>query len=298
MARAPIDAFRGSITALATPFIDGKIDEAAYRRLIGWQIEAGTHAMVPAGTTGESPTLSHDEHRRVVDLCLEVADGRVPVIAGCGSNNTAESLGLIRHADEAGADAALVVCPYYNKPTQEGLMAHYMALADASDLPIFIYNVPSRTVIAMNVDTMAKLNDAVPSIIGVKDATGDAARISAQRLACGPDFIQLSGNDDIALAVLALGGHGCISVTANCAPALCAQMQNAGLAGDFDRARACQDKLYPLHHALFVDPNPTPVKYALSRLGLCAPDCRLPLVAVSASARQAVDHALAHAGLI
>lgn len=298
MARAPLNAFRGSITALVTPFKDGKIDEAAYRRLIDWQIGNGTHGLVPAGTTGESPTLSHDEHRRIVDLCIEAVAGRVPVIAGCGSNNTAESLGLIRHADQAGADAALVVCPYYNKPTQAGLAAHYKALADASDLPIFIYNVPARTVISMSVETMAHLAASVPSIVGVKDATGDAGRISAQRLACGPDFIQLSGNDDIALAVMALGGHGCISVTSNCAPKLCADMQDACLAGDFAAARAVQDKLYPLHDALFVDPNPTPVKYALSRLGLCQGDVRMPLVDASPAARRAVDHALSHAGLV
>ncbi|RME63556.1 MAG: 4-hydroxy-tetrahydrodipicolinate synthase, partial [Alphaproteobacteria bacterium] len=216
MARAAGQLFQGSITALVTPFKDGEIDEAAYRRLIDWQIENGTHGLVPAGTTGESPTLSHDEHRRVVDLCIDAVAGRVPVIAGCGSNNTAESLGLIRHADKAGADAALVVCPYYNKPTQDGLYAHYKALAEAADLPIFIYNIPGRSVISMNVETMARLARDLPNIVGVKDATGEVARVSAQRQACGADFVQLSGNDDMTLGMMAMGARGCISVTANC----------------------------------------------------------------------------------
>jgi 4-hydroxy-tetrahydrodipicolinate synthase len=289
--------FKGSITALITPFSDGGLDEDAFRKLVRWQIASGTHGLVPTGTTGESPTLSHDEHRRVVELTIAEADRRVPVIAGTGSNSTREAIELTRHARQAGADAALVVTPYYNKPTQEGLYRHYKAIHDAVDIPILIYNIPGRSVINMSVETMARLAE-LTNIVGVKDATGSPARTSLQREACGHDFIQLSGEDGVALGVMAHGGRGCISVTANVAPALCAEFQNACLAGDFHRALALQDRLTPLHEALFVESNPAPVKYAAERLGLCSSEVRLPLSPLVESSRHAVDAALERAGLL
>ena len=289
--------FKGSIPALITPMRDGAVDEDAFQRFVDWQIKQGSHGLVPVGTTGESPTLSHDEHERVVALCIEAADGRVPVIAGTGSNSTAEAVSLTRSAEQAGADGALVVMPYYNKPTQEGLYRHFKAISDATALPILIYNIPGRSVVDMSVDTMARLFE-LPNIVGVKDATADLARVSKQRHAMGPEFIQLSGEDATALALMAHGGHGCISVTANAAPALCAQFQECCLAGDFAGALAVQDKLMPLHVALFVEASPAPVKYAASVLGLCQPDVRLPLVEPMESTRAMVRSAMAHAGLI
>ncbi|MGE0668033.1 MAG: 4-hydroxy-tetrahydrodipicolinate synthase [Sphingomonadales bacterium] len=289
--------FRGSITALITPFKDGEVDQAAFQAFVEWQIGEGTQGLVPVGTTGESPTLSHDEHKRVVELCIEAAAGRVPVMAGTGSNSTEEAIELTRHAREAGADAALVVTPYYNKPTQEGLYAHYKAIADAVDIPIFIYNIPGRSVINMTVDTMARLAE-LPNIVGVKDATGDLTRPSLQRWKIGPDFIQLCGDDGIALGYNAHGGVGCISVAANVAPRLVSQFQNATLQGNFARALELQDQLMPLHHALFVETNPSPAKYAASLLGKCTDQVRLPLVPVTEPTRQAVRAAMEHAGLL
>lgn len=290
--------FSGSIPALVTLFRDGSIDEAGYRAFVDWQVREGSHALVPCGTTGESATLDHDEHYRVIDLCIAAADGRVPVIAGCGSNDTATARRHMAHAKAAGAAAALVVVPYYNRPNQDGLYAHFAALAEASDLPIVLYNVPGRTVADMTVETMARLAE-IPTIIGIKDATGNVARVSAQRLACGADFVQLSGNDDMALGFMAMGGVGCISVTANVAPRLCAEFQNACLRGDWAEALRLQDRLYPLHAALFSDASPGPVKYALARL---RPDwsaeLRLPMTPPGEASRRAVDLALSHAGLI
>jgi 4-hydroxy-tetrahydrodipicolinate synthase len=289
--------FKGSITALITPFANGGLDEDAFRKLIRWQISSGTHGLVPTGTTGESPTLSHDEHMRVVEAAIAEAAGKVPVIAGTGSNSTREAIELTRHARKAGADAALVVTPYYNKPTQEGLYLHYKAIHDAADIPIIIYNIPGRSVVNMSVETMARLA-ALPNIVGVKDATGALARISQQRAACGPEFVQLSGEDGIALGAMVHGARGCISVTANVAPALCAEFQNACLAGDFRRALELQDRLYPLHEALFVEASPAPVKYAAERLGLCSSEVRLPLSPLTEEGRRAVDAALKSAGLL
>jgi len=289
--------FRGSITALITPFRDGKVDSKAFQALVEWQIAQGTHGLVPCGTTGESATLSHAEHRHVVELCVEAAAGRVPVIAGSGSNSTTEAIDLTRHAKLAGADAALVVTPYYNKPNQAGMIAHYEAIHDAVDLPIFIYNIPGRSVVDMSVETMARLA-RLPNIVGVKDATADLTRPSRQRLACGTDFCQLSGEDGTALGFNAHGGVGCISVTANVAPALCSAFQEACLAGDYARALELQDRLMPLHTALFVEPNPVPVKYAASRLGLCSPEVRLPMVEVGPETAARVDAALDSAGLL
>ena len=289
--------FQGSITALVTPFRNGGIDEAGFQALIDWQIEQGTHGLVPVGTTGESPTLSHAEHRRVVELCIEAAAGRVPVIAGTGSNNTTEAIELLRHAKQAGADGALVVTPYYNKPTQEGLYQHYKLLNDTADIPILIYNIPGRSVIDMSVETMARLF-ALPNIVGVKDATANLSRVSLQRQHVGKDFIQISGEDPTALGFNAHGGCGCISVTSNVAPALCAEFQEACLAGDYGKALTLQDRLMPLHTALFVETSPAPAKYALSVLGRIAEDVRLPLVSPGESTRQAVREAMVHAGLI
>ncbi len=289
--------FQGSFTALITPFENGQLDEAAFRKLVDFQIHSGTHGLVPTGTTGESPTLSHDEHRRVVELCIEQAAGRVPVIAGTGSNSTAEAVELTKHAKAAGASAVLVVSPYYNKPTQEGLYQHFKAISDAADIPIIVYNIPPRSVVDISVATMARLC-ALPNIAGVKDATGNVVRISQQRQALGPDFIQFSGDDALALGVMAHGGHGCISVTANIAPALCAEFQNACLTGDFRRALQLNDRLMPLHEALFVESNPGPVKYAAERLGLCRGELRLPLVPISDASRRVVDEALVKAGLM
>lgn len=288
--------FKGSHTALITPFSNGAFDEDAFRRFVELQIKAGTHGLVPCGTTGESPTLSHDEHQRVVEICIRQAAGRVPVIAGAGSNSTAEAMELARHARSAGAKAVLVVTPYYNKPTQEGLYQHFRAINDAVDIPILIYNIPGRSVIDMSVATMARLF-ALPNVIGVKDATANLARASQQRIALGPNFNQLSGEDATALGFMAHGGHGCISVTANVAPGLCAQFQNACLEGDYARALALHDRLMPLHDALFIETSPSPVKYAAEQLGLCRAEVRLPLVPASEAARRAVDEAMAKAGL-
>lgn len=292
-----VTRFRGSFTALVTPFRDGALDEAAFRGLVDWQIAEGTHGLVPVGTTGESPTLSHEEHHRVVAWTVEQAAGRVPVIAGAGSNNTAEAIGLAQHAQKVGADALLVVTPYYNKPGQEGLFQHFKAIADAVDLPIFIYNIPGRSVIDMSVETMARLFEH-KNIAGVKDATANLARVSLQRQAMGDGFIQLSGEDATALGFNAHGGQGCISVTSNVAPRLCADFQNACLAGDYAGALAIQDKLMPLHTALFVETNPSPTKYALSLLGRISDEARLPMVPVSQATRATVRSALVAAGLI
>jgi 4-hydroxy-tetrahydrodipicolinate synthase len=289
--------FRGSIPALATPFCDDLIDEPAFRDLVDWQIAEGSHALVPVGTTGESATLSAEEHYHVVELCVEQAAGRVPVIAGCGSNCTRSAIRNIQAAEERGADAALVVLPYYNRPSQEGLVAHFKALTEASALPIIVYNVPGRTVTDIAVETLARLAE-LPNIVGIKDASGQPARVSAQRLACGEDFAQLSGNDDQTLGFMAMGGVGAISVTANVAPRLCADFQNACLSGDWTAALKLQDRLYPLHAALFSDASPGPVKYALSKIrpGF-SPTLRLPMTQPSESSRRAVDAALEHAGL-
>ncbi|WP_062229113.1 4-hydroxy-tetrahydrodipicolinate synthase [Aureimonas frigidaquae] len=291
--------FRGSMTALVTPFHeDGSLDEAGFRDLVEWQIAEGTHGLVPVGTTGESPTLTHAEHKRVVEICIEVAGGRVPVMAGAGSNNTVEAIDLARSAQEAGADGVLVVTPYYNRPNQRGLYAHYAQIAQAVTLPIYIYNIPPRSVIDMSVDTMARLAKDFSNIAGVKDATAKLDRVSEQRLACGPDFVQLSGEDATALGFNAHGGRGCISVTANVAPRLCAEFQEASLSGDHAKALALQDKLMPLHKALFLEPNPGGPKYALSRLGRARNTLRLPLVSIERATEEAIDAALRHAGLL
>jgi 4-hydroxy-tetrahydrodipicolinate synthase len=293
----PMPTFKGSIAALITPFKDGKVDERAFQRLVEWQIDQGTHGLVPCGTTGESPTLTHDEHRRVVELCVEAAAGRVPVIAGTGSNSTAEAVELTRHAKSAGADAVLVVTPYYNKPTQEGLYQHFKAINDSADVPIVVYNIPGRSVIDLSVETMARLFK-LANIVGVKDATANMARASLQRAALGTEFVQLSGEDATALGFMAHGGQGCISVTANVAPALCSEFQLACLAGNFHRALQLQDRLMPLHDALFVESNPGPVKYAASKLGLCSADTRLPLAPLAPASRKRVEEALSAVGLV
>jgi 4-hydroxy-tetrahydrodipicolinate synthase len=289
--------FSGSIPALVTPFRDGLIDEKAFRTLVDWQIAEGSSALVPCGTTGESATLSYEEHYRVIELCIEQTAGRVPVIAGCGSNDTATAVRHMAFAKEAGADAALVVAPYYNRPNQEGIYAHYAHLAEQSDLPIIVYNVPGRTVTDIQPETLARLA-AIPSIVGIKDACGNIARVGSHRLGCGTDFCQLSGNDDMALAFNAAGGVGCISVTANVAPRLCAEFQKATLDGDFALARKLNDALHPLHGALFTDASPGPIKYAMAKLLDWFPaDLRLPLTPPSAASCGAVDAALEHAGL-
>jgi 4-hydroxy-tetrahydrodipicolinate synthase len=287
---------QGSIPALITPMRDGKVDEQAFRKFVSWQIEQGSHGLVPCGTTGESPTLSHDEHMRVVALCVEETAGRVPVIAGAGSNSTDEAIGLTRHAKEVGADAALHVTGYYNKPSQEGMYRHFMAIAEAVNIPILLYNIPSRAIVDISVETMARLARH-PNIIGVKDATGNMARPSRERNACGKSWRMLSGNDDSALGYMAHGGHGCISVTANVAPKLCAEFQDVCLRGAYDRARELQDRLMPLHDALFCEPSPAPVKYALSLLGFCTPEVRLPLVELTEAGRAKVKEAMQVAGL-
>jgi 4-hydroxy-tetrahydrodipicolinate synthase len=290
-------SFRGSFTALLTPFRNGSLNEQAFRDLVEWQITEGTNGLVPVGTTGESPTLSHDEHKQVVEWCVAVAKGRVPVVAGAGSNSTKEAIELSRHAEKAGADAVLVVTPYYNKPTQEGLYQHYKAINDAIGIPIIIYNIPARSVIDMTVDTMKRLFE-LPNIAGVKDATANVIRVSQQRQAMGPDLNQLSGEDASALGFMAHGGHGCISVTSNVAPRLCAAFQNACLKGDYAGALALQDKLMPLHTALFLETNPAPAKYALAVLGKCDETVRLPMVPLAATTKSAVRAAMVHAGLI
>jgi 4-hydroxy-tetrahydrodipicolinate synthase len=290
--------FKGSIPALVTPFRDGAVDADAFAAFVEWQVSEGSSALVPCGTTGESATMSIDEHHRVIDLTVAAAKGRVPVIAGCGSNDTATALIHMRHAQASGAAAALVVTPYYNKPSQEGLYRHFAALADGCDLPIVLYNIPGRSVVDMSTETMARLAKDFPTIVGVKDATGNLARVSAQRLECGEGFCQLSGNDDMALGFNAMGGVGCISVTANVAPRLCAEFQVATLSGDYRAALGIQDRLYPLHAALFSDSSPGPTKYALERLGRMTIETRLPITAPSEVSRRLVDAALAHAGLI
>ncbi len=288
---------RGSIPALVTPFRDGALDLDTLKHLVDWQIEQGSSGLVPVGTTGESPTLSHEEHETVVAEVVKAARGRVPVIAGAGSNNTAEGIRLIRHAESVGADAALVVTPYYNKPTQAGLIAHFTALHDCCTLPIIIYNIPGRSVVDMTPETMGRLAE-LPRIIGVKDATGKIERVSQQRGACGAGFIQLSGEDATALGFNAHGGTGCISVTANVAPKLCAEFQAATLAGDYATALAYQDRLMPLHEAIFLEPGLAGAKYGLSRLGLCSPEVRLPLVGLTEATRARIDAAMRHAGLL
>jgi 4-hydroxy-tetrahydrodipicolinate synthase len=289
--------FRGSITALVTPFDGDQVDEKSFQSFVDWQIKSGTKALVPTGTTGESPTLSHPEHDRVVKLCIEAADGRVPVMAGTGSNNTAEAIRLTKAAKDAGADAALIAMPYYNKPNQAGMYAHFEAIHNAVDIPIYIYNIPGRSIVDMSPETMGELSK-LDNIVGVKDATGDVGRVSLQRMTCGADFNQLSGEDATAIGFNAHGGNGCISVTANVAPELASQMQEASLSGDTAKALEIQDRLIPLHTALFKDPNPAPAKYALSILGQMKTDIRLPLVGASESVKDEVKSAMRHAGLI
>ncbi|WP_022707264.1 MULTISPECIES: 4-hydroxy-tetrahydrodipicolinate synthase [Paracoccus] len=290
--------FKGSLPALVTPFTqDGELDLDTLKKLVEWHVEQGSHGIVPVGTTGESPTLTHEEHRLVVEEVVRSAAGRIPVIAGAGSNSTREAIGLLRFSQEVGADAALVVTPYYNKPTQAGLIAHYEALAEACDLPIVIYNIPGRSVIDMSPETMGVLA-RIPSIIGVKDATGKLERVSSQRMTCGTDFVQLSGEDATALGFNAHGGVGCISVTANVAPGLCAKFQEATLRGDYAEALRYQDLLMPLHVAIFVEPGLVGAKYAMSRLGICNERVRLPLTPLSEPTRHLIDAALEHAGLI
>jgi 4-hydroxy-tetrahydrodipicolinate synthase len=290
--------FSGSIPALVTPFRDGRFDEAAFRSFVDWQIAEGSGALVPCGTTGESATMSIAEHDKVVAVCVEQAAGRVPVIAGCGSNDTLVALDHMRSAHAAGADAALVVLPYYNRPNQEGIYAHFAYLTDHCDLPIVVYNVPSRTVTDILPETLGRLAK-ISSIVGIKDASGKAERVTAQRLACGAEFCQLSGNDDMALGFMAMGGAGCISVTANVAPKLCAEFQKACLSGDWKQALALQDRLFPLHTALFTDASPGPVKYALNRIRSGFPDdLRLPMTPAGEASRRIVDDALTVAGLI
>jgi 4-hydroxy-tetrahydrodipicolinate synthase len=290
-------SFRGSFTALVTPFSNGALDEKAFRGLVDWQIAEGTSGLVPVGTTGESPTLSHDEHGHIVQWCIEQAKGRVPVVAGAGSNSTKEAIELAQHAQESGADAVLVVTPYYNKPTQEGMYQHFKAINDAIRIPIIIYNIPARSVIDMSVETMRRLFER-DNIAGVKDATANVVRVSQQRAAMGEGFNQLSGEDATALGFMAHGGHGCISVTANVAPRLCAEFQGACLKGDYATALKLQDKLMPLHTALFIETNPAPAKYALSLLGKCADTVRLPMVRLADKTKTAVREAMVHAGLI
>lgn len=289
--------FKGSMPALATPFKNGKVDLDALKKLVEWHIAEGSHGLVPVGTTGESPTLSHSEHAEVIEAVVKAAAGRIPVIAGAGSNNTAEGLELIKHAERVGASAALVVTPYYNKPTQAGLIAHFTALHDCCTLPIIIYNIPARSVVDMSPATMGELAK-LPRIIGVKDATADLSRVPKQRLTCGKDFMQLSGEDATALGFNAHGGVGCISVTANVAPRLCAQFQEATLAGDYKLALEIQDRLMPLHEAIFAEPGLVGAKYGMSVLGLCAPDVRLPLLGLTDGAKAKMDAAMRFAGLI
>ncbi len=292
-----IERIKGSIPALITPMSNGSIDEKSLKSFVDWQIKQGSNALVPVGTTGESPTLSHEEHMAVVDITIAVAAGRVPVIAGAGSNNTTEAIMLSRHAAKAGADAILVVTPYYNKPTQEGLYQHFKAIHDSADIALFIYNIPGRSIVDMSVETMARLYK-LKNVVGVKDATADMSRVSLQRHAMGAEFIQLSGEDATALGFNAHGGSGCISVTTNVAPALCREFQDACLSGDFAAALKVQDRLMPLHDALFVEASPGPVKYAASLLGLCSEETRLPLVPVVDSTKTKVKAALVHAGLL
>lgn len=289
---------KGSCTALVTPFKGGKFDAKSFQRLVEWQIAEGTHGLVPVGTTGESPTLSHEEHKEVVELCVKIANKRVPVIAGAGSNSTAEAIDFTRHAKKVGADAVLHSTGYYNKPTQEGLFRHFKAISDAVDLPIIIYNVPVRTIVDIQVATLARCRE-LKNVVGIKDATANVARTSQQRLALGKDFIQLSGEDGTALGFMAHGGHGCISVTSNVAPRLCADFQNACIKGDFATALGLHDRLMPLHDGLFAETNPGPVKYAVWRLGIIdTPELRLPMAPVSEATKKVVDDALARVGVL
>ncbi|GAA6180831.1 4-hydroxy-tetrahydrodipicolinate synthase [Shimia sp. NS0008-38b] len=289
--------FKGSYPALVTPFTNGELDLEALKKLVEWHIGEGTNGFVPVGTTGESPTLSHAEHHAVVEEVVRASAGRVPVIAGAGSNNTLEAIQLAQHAEKVGADAILVVTPYYNKPTQRGLIAHFTAVHDCCELPIIIYNIPGRSIVDMTPETMGELAK-LSRVVGVKDATGDLARVSQQRASCGADFVQLSGEDATALGFNAHGGVGCISVTANVAPKLCAEFQAAMLAGDYAQALSYQDKLMPLHEAIFVEPGLVGVKYAMSRLGLCNEEVRLPLTGLSDATKAQIDAAMAHAGLL
>ncbi len=291
------DRIKGSLTALVTPFKNGKVDEDAFRALVDWQIAEGTQGLVPCGTTGESPTLSHEEHARVIELCVEQARGRVPVIAGAGSNSTDEAIMRTRHAKEVGCDAVLHVTGYYNKPNQEGQYRHFMAIAEAVDIPVILYNIPGRAVVGINVETMARLSRH-KNIIGVKDATADLNRPSRERLACGKDWLLLSGEDGTALGYNAHGGVGCISVTANVAPRLCAEFQAACASGDYARAREYQDRLMPLHDAMFCETNPGPVKYAVSLLGKCSEDMRLPMIPPEDASRARIKRAMQDCGLI
>ncbi|MGO3929303.1 4-hydroxy-tetrahydrodipicolinate synthase [Rhodopseudomonas pseudopalustris] len=294
---ADTSRFRGSFTALVTPFKNGSLDEEAFRKLVNWQIEQGTHGLVPVGTTGESPTLSHEEHHKVVEWCIEEAKGRVPVIAGAGSNSTREAIELARHAERAGADAALVVTPYYNKPTQEGMYQHFKAVNDAIGIPIVIYNIPPRSVVDMSVDTMSRLFE-LKNIVGVKDATGNLARVSLQRQAMGPEFIQMSGEDMTALAFMAAGGHGCISVVSNIAPKLCSELMTAVAKGDYAGALQIQDRLVPLHDAVFKEPGLAGAKHGLALLGRLKEEVRLPLLPVTEPTGKVIRAAMVHAGLI
>ncbi len=288
--------FRGSITALITPFKNGEVDWPAFDKLIEWQIENGTHGLVPCGTTGESPTLSHDEHMDIVKRCIDVVKGRIPVIAGSGSNSTKEAIDLTVSAKEAGADGALIVTPYYNKPSQNGMYEHFKAIHDACDLPIILYNIPGRSVVDMNVETMEKLAK-LPHIVGVKDATGDLLRPLETRLAIGDEFCQLSGDDPTAAAFLAQGGHGVISVAANIAPKQCADMQDAWVSGDMDTFTTLRDALMPLGRDLFSDTSPGPTKYAASLLGLCSDEVRLPILPPCDASKAKVEAAMKHAGI-
>jgi 4-hydroxy-tetrahydrodipicolinate synthase len=290
------ERIKGSIPALITPMKDGKVDEAAFRRLVSWQIAEGSHGLVPCGTTGESPTLSHEEHMRVVEICVEEAAGRVPVIAGAGSNSTDEAIALTKHAKAVGADAVLSVTGYYNKPSQEGQYRHFSAIAEAVDIPILLYNIPGRAIVEISVETMARLAKH-KTIIGVKDATANLMRPTRERNAIGKDWRLISGEDGTSLGYMAHGGHGCISVTANVAPRLCAQFQEACMKGDFAAARELQDRLMPLHDAMFCEPSPAPAKYGASLLGYCTPDVRLPLVEATDAARAQVKAAMQGVGL-
>ena len=289
--------FKGSIVALITPFRDGQVDEDALRKLVNWHVEQGTDGIVPCGTTGESPTLSHDEHNRVVEIVVKEVSGRIPVIAGAGSNNTAEAISLTQHAQEAGADGVLHVAGYYNRPNQEGLYQHFKAVHDASDLPIIVYNIPPRAIVDILPETMARMAN-LPRIVGVKDATGDVARVSRERLLLGNEFCQLSGEDGTALAYNAQGGDGCISVTANVAPKLCAEFQKACTSGDYVQALGMHENLMPLHIALFLEPSPAGTKYAASLLGLCEAEARLPVVPLTKSTAERVEAALKDVGLL
>ena len=290
--------FQGSMPALVTPFSNGALDEDAFVKFVEWQIAEGSHGFAPVGTTGESPTLTHDEHKRVVELCVKTVAKRVPVVAGAGSNNTAEAIDLAKHAESVGADGVLVVTPYYNKPTQAGLYAHFKAINDATNLPIIVYNIPPRSVIDMSVETMAALFNDCKNIVGVKDATGDLARVALQRMAMGDEFIQLSGEDMTALAFNVHGGRGCISVTANVAPRLCSEFQEKTLAGNFAGALEILDRLAPLHRAIFLEPGVAGAKYALSKLGILKNEVRLPLTTISEASEREIDAALTHAGLL